>query len=108
MDELLESGEYAWAEEAYCQITITDAQRPTQAMEKLRVRFPDTLVLSFDPEGAGTRTTTSYSDRLAKAQDDLGVCCGFLEHVRDRGAGEAEEAALREALEAVRLEEAEL
>ncbi|BCW41033.1 nuclease SbcCD subunit D [Arthrobacter sp. StoSoilB3] len=108
LDELLESGEYAWAEEAYCQITITDAQRPTQAMEKLRVRFPDTLVLSFDPEGAGTRTTTSYSDRLAKAQDDLGVCCGFLEHVRDRGAGEAEEAALREALEAVRLEEAEL
>lgn len=108
LDELLESGEYAWAEEAYCQITITDAQRPTQAMEKLRVRFPGTLVLSFDPEGAGTRTTTSYSDRLAKAQDDLGVCCGFLEHVRDRGAGEAEEAALREALEAVRLEEAEL
>ncbi|GGV19809.1 exonuclease SbcCD subunit D [Paenarthrobacter nicotinovorans] len=108
LDELLESGEYAWAEEAYCQITITDAQRPTQAMERLRVRFPDTLVLSFDPEGAGTRTTTSYSDRLAKAQDDLGVCCGFLEHVRDRGAGEAEEAALREALEAVRLEEAEL
>ncbi|KQR06535.1 DNA exonuclease SbcCD subunit SbcD [Arthrobacter sp. Leaf145] len=108
LDELLESGEYAWAEEAYCQITITDAQRPTQAMEKLRVRFPDTLVLSFDPEGAGTRTTTSYSDRLAKAQDDLGVCCGFLEHVRDRGAGEAEEAALREALDAVRLEEAEL
>lgn len=108
LDELLESGQYAWAEEAYCQITITDPQRPTQAMEKLRVRFPDTLVLSFDPEGAGTRTTTSYSDRLAKAQDDLGVCCGFLEHVRDRGAGDAEEAALREALEAVRLEEAEL
>lgn len=108
LDELLESGQYAWAEEAYCQITITDPQRPTQAMEKLRVRFPDTLVLSFDPEGAGTRTTTSYSDRLAKVQDDLGVCCGFLEHVRDRGAGDAEEAALREALEAVRLEEAEL
>ncbi|MGJ3188640.1 exonuclease SbcCD subunit D [Paenarthrobacter sp. FR1] len=108
LDDLLGSDQYAWAEEAYCQVTLTDAQRPNQAMEQLRVRFPDTLVLAFDPEGAGTRTTTSYSDRLAEARDDLEVCCGFLEHVRDRSAGDAEEAALREALEAVRLEEAEL
>ncbi|MGF6833736.1 exonuclease SbcD [Paenarthrobacter sp. TE4293] len=108
LDGLLESEEYAWAEPAFCQITLTDPQRPAQAMERLRVRFPDTLVLAFDPEGAEPRTTTSYSKRLAEARDDLGVCCGFLEHVRDRGATAAEEAALREALEAIRLEEAEL
>jgi exonuclease SbcD len=108
LEDLLGSDQHAWAEAAYCQITVTDAQRPTQAMERLRVRFPDTLVLAFDPEGAGARTKTSYSSRLAEAGDDLGVCCGFLEHVRERGAGDAEEAALRAALEAVRLEEAEL
>lgn len=108
LQDLLESTEYAWAESAYCQVTLTDAQRPAQAMEQLRRRFPDTLVLSFDPEGAETRSKASYSSRLAAATDDLGVCCGFLEHVRDRGPVGGEEAALREALEAVRLEEAEL
>jgi exonuclease SbcD len=108
LNDLLESGEHAWAEAAYCQITLTDAERPAQAMEQLRTRFPDTLVLSFDPEGAGTKDKVSYSSRLAAAQDDLEVCCGFLEHVRERSPGSAEEAALRAALEAVRLEEAEL
>ncbi|MCT9870278.1 exonuclease SbcCD subunit D [Paenarthrobacter aurescens] len=108
LDSLLVAGEHAWAESAYCQITLTDAQRPVQAMERVRTRFPDTLVLAFDPEGAGARTSTSYSNRLAEAEDDLGVCCGFLEHVRERGASDAEEAAVREALEAVRLQEAEL
>ena len=108
LDDLLGSEEHAWAENAYCQITLTDAQRPAQAMERVRTRFPDTLVLAFDPEGAGSQLKTSYSTRLAEAEDDLGVCCGFLEHVRGRGSGDAEEAALKEALEAVRLEEAEL
>ncbi|MDI2034088.1 Nuclease SbcCD subunit D [Paenarthrobacter nitroguajacolicus] len=108
LDDLLTSEEYAWARTAYCQVTLTDAERPPQAMEKLRTRFPETLVLAFDPEGVGPKTKTSYSSRLAEAENDLEVCCGFLEHVRDRGPSETEAAALREALEAVRLEEAEL
>lgn len=108
LEDLLGDTEHAWAESAYCQVTLTDAQRPAQAMERVRARFPDTLVLSFDPQGVQARTSTSYSNRLAAAEDDLGVCCGFLDHVRDRGANHAEEAALREALEAVRLQEAGL
>ncbi|KUM38508.1 exonuclease SbcCD subunit D [Arthrobacter sp. EPSL27] len=104
LDQLLSAGDLAWAETAYCQITLTDAQRPAQAMEKLRARFPDTLVLGFDPEGAGAAATTSYSSRLAEATDDLSICCGFLEHVRGRAADDAEAAVLAEALEAVRLE----
>lgn len=108
LGDLLDMKEYGWAEAAYCQITLTDAQRPAQAMEQLRTRFPDTLVLAFDPEGAGVKEKASYSSRLAAAEDDLGVCCGFLEHVRDRGPEAAEEAALHNALEAIRLEEAEL
>ncbi|MDD1477167.1 exonuclease SbcCD subunit D [Arthrobacter sp. H16F315] len=102
--ELLVSEEHAWAESAYCQITLTDAQRPAQAMERLRTRFPDTLVLGFDPEGAGAATKSSYSSRLAGATDDLAVCCSFLEHVRGRGADDGEAAVLAQALEAVRLE----
>lgn len=106
--ELLESPDHSWAESAYCQVTLTDPVRPPQAMEQLRARFPDTLVLGFDPEGGTEKGRTSYSSRLAEAQDDLGVCCGFLDHVRGRSADEQEEAALRQALDAVRLEGAEL
>ena len=104
LEDLLSAGDLAWAESAYCQITLTDAQRPAQAMERLRSRFPDTLVLGFDPEGAGAAARTSYSSKLAEATDDLAICCGFLEHVRGRAADDREAAALAEALESVRLE----
>lgn len=104
LDDLLESEDFAWAEDAYCQITLTDAARPAQAMDRLRARFPDTLVLGFDPDGPGAAPKASYSSRLAEADDDLSVCCGFLEHVRSRPASDAESAVLAEALEAVRLE----
>lgn len=104
IEDLLSAEEFGWAEDAYCQITLTDAQRPAQAMERLRARFPDTLVLGFDPDGVGATARTSYSNRLAEADDDLSICCGFLEHVRGRGADDAEAAVLGEALEAVRLE----
>ncbi|WP_426225365.1 exonuclease SbcCD subunit D [Pseudarthrobacter sp. DSP2-3-2b1] len=106
--ELLESAEHAWAEGAYCQITLTDPHRPQQAMERLRARFPDTLVLGFDTQGGATRAAASYSSRLAEAQDDLSVCCGFLDHVRGREADEAERAALAVAMDNVRLREASL
>ena len=106
--ELLESGEHTWAEDAYCQITLTDAQRPAQAMERLRARFPDTLVLGFDPQGGATKPVPSYSSRMAEAEDDLSVCCGFLDHVRGREADHAERAALAVALDNVRLQEASL
>ena len=104
LEDLLTAEDFDWAEPAYCQITLTDAQRPAQAMERLRARFPDTLVLGFDPEGAAAAAKTSYSSRLAEADDDLTICCGFLEHVRGRGAGDAESAVFAEALEAVRLD----
>jgi exonuclease SbcD len=47
----------------------------------------------------------SYSQRIAKAQDDLQVCCGFLDHVRSRPADEAERALLADALQAVQAAE---
>lgn len=108
ISELLESAEHAWAEDAYCQITLTDAQRPAQAMERLRVRFPDTLVLGFDPQGGAAKASKSYSSRLAEAQDDLSLCCGFLDHVRGRDADDAERLAIAAALDNVRLREASL
>jgi exonuclease SbcD len=108
LPDLLESPEYSWAETAYCQVTLTDAQRPARAMDQLRTRFPDTLVLAFDPQGGTAGTASTYSSRLAEAPDDLAVCCGFLEHVRGRVPDDGEKTALTTALENVRLQEASL
>jgi exonuclease SbcD len=96
--ELLDSPDHAWAEAAYCQITVTDAERPLRAMERLRERFPDTLVLAFEPAGGPQRSVQTYSERIAKARDDLDICCGFLEHVRSRAADEDERDLLVDAL----------
>jgi exonuclease SbcD len=108
LPELLDSPEYSWAETAYCHVTLTDAQRPARAMEQLRTRFPDTLVLAFDPQGGTAGAASTYSSRLAEAPDDLAVCCGFLDHVRGRVPDDAEKTALTTALENVRLQEASL
>ncbi|VXB50666.1 Exonuclease SbcD [Arthrobacter sp. 9AX] len=108
LSELLESPQHSWAETAYCQVTLTDPQRPARAMDQLRTRFPDTLVLAFDPQGAAASNSSTYSSRLAEAPDDHAVCCGFLEHVRGRTPDGAEKAALAAALENVRLQEASL
>ena len=95
LDEVLEREDLGWAETAYCSITLTDAERPARAMERLRVRFPDTLVLGFDPEGGAAADTRSYSQRIAAAKDDAEICCGFLEHVRGRTASVDEAALVR-------------
>ncbi|MCC9146588.1 MULTISPECIES: exonuclease SbcCD subunit D [unclassified Arthrobacter] len=102
LEELLADPGLADAEDAYCQVTLTDAQRPAKAMELLRRRFPDTLVLAFDPEGGTRGPAQTYSQRLAKATDDLDVCCGFLEHVRSRSAADAEKDLFIEILDKVR------
>jgi exonuclease SbcD len=52
LQALLSDPAHARAETAWVQATITDAQRPVQAMERLRVRFPHALELAFTPAGA--------------------------------------------------------
>ena len=68
LEELLSAEDHAWAETAYCQITLTDAQRPAQAMERLRSRFPDTLVLGFDPEGAGAAANNQLQQQARRGR----------------------------------------
>lgn len=102
LEDLLVAPEHAAAEAAYCQITLTDNERPVHAMERLRARFPDTLVLAFEPANATAADGRSYSERVASAVDDLELCCGFLAHVRGRSASESEETVLRGTLESVR------
>lgn len=93
LEDLLADASLADAESAWCQVTLTDRDRPAQAMERLRTRFPGTLVLHFEPEGRPAAVERTYRDRLAAAENPLQVCTGFIDHVRQRPPSE-EEAAL--------------
>jgi exonuclease SbcD len=89
IEDLLTSREFTHAESAWCQVTLTDPQRPVGAMDRLRTRFPHTLELRFEPEGL-LRQPRSYAARVSE-RSDLDVCCDFLEHVRSGAPAEAAE-----------------
>ncbi|QWC85113.1 exonuclease SbcCD subunit D [Nocardioidaceae bacterium] len=97
IDDLLADPSLREAEEAWCHVTLTDATRPRGAMERLRRRFPHTLVLAFDPP---TRVVTGVpAARLGAGRSDHDVTLDFLAEVRGSGADPAEAALLREAVE---------
>jgi exonuclease SbcD len=102
LGELLSDPRHRDAESAFCQITLTDVVRPMGAMERLRRRFPDTLVLAFDPVGAAAVPQTSAVS--LRHRSDLDLCCDFLAHVRaGNEASEQERALLQGAVERSRL-----
>jgi exonuclease SbcD len=105
LEDLLSDPAHASAEASWCQVTITDPVRPQGAMDRVRRRFPHTLVLQFDPQGAPVEVR-SYAQRVAQ-KTEAEVCCDFLAHVRKgHGATDAERAVLDQAVEAVRLRQA--
>jgi exonuclease SbcD len=99
MAELLTESRFASAENAWCQITLTDPTRPAEPMERLRGRFGHVLELRLEPSSVPAGTGTGYTARIA-GQGDLEVCCGFLEHVRQRPSSAGETLLLQQALEA--------
>ncbi|WP_299445042.1 exonuclease SbcCD subunit D [uncultured Phycicoccus sp.] len=102
LDELLADPRHVGAETAWCQVTLTDAVRPLGAMDRVRRRFPHTLELRFDPQGAAV-PIRPYAERVA-GRSDVDVCCDFLTHVRGGRAASADERALLdEAVEAARV-----
>ena len=92
LDDLLRDPRHREAEAAYCQITLTDTVRPMGAMERLRRRFPDTLVLAFEPAGAQVIPATSAAS--SRQRGDFDLCCDFLTHVRGGNAASGPERAL--------------
>ena len=84
-------------EDAWVQATLTDDVRPLRAMEQLRVRFPHTLALTFEPATAAPRETP-----VARTQGrrDHDVVLDFVTDLRGRPAAPAESALLLEACDA--------
>jgi len=92
LEDLLRDPRHRGAESSYCQITLTDTVRPMGAMERLRRRFPDTLVLAFEPAGAKVIPATSAAS--LRQRGDLDLCCDFLDHVRGGNVASGPERAL--------------
>ena len=51
LSDVLADPAHAWAERAWVQVTLTDAERPVRAMERIQARFPHALELAFTPSG---------------------------------------------------------
>jgi exonuclease SbcD len=100
LDTLLADPTLCAHESSWCQVTLTDDERPAEAMTRLRARFPHTLELRFEPSSAAAGG--AYTRRVA-GQDDVALCCGFLEHVRRRPASAVERELLASAVEGARV-----
>ncbi|CAI9414271.1 exonuclease SbcCD subunit D [Nocardioides sp. T2.26MG-1] len=97
IDELLADPRLEVHEQAWVQATLTDDVRPLQAMDRLRRRFPHTLVLGFEPTAGATAGVPSAPPR---GRSDHAIALDFVEQVRGTPATEAESALLLAACDA--------
>ena len=101
LDELLADQALAAQEDAWLQVVLTDAVRPSHAMERLLARFPHALVLDFQPEGAqaARRPVMPRID----GRSDFDIALGFVEEVRSMSATTEEELLLQLACDSCRI-----
>ncbi|MBD8869570.1 exonuclease SbcCD subunit D [Nocardioides donggukensis] len=95
LERLLADPALAAHEASWVQATLTDTERPAQAMERLRARFPHALVLAFEPEGG--QPAGAPSARATTGRSDHDIALDFLAEVRRRAATPEEAALLRDA-----------
>ena len=90
---------------AWVKAVLTDQARPMAPMERLRERWPHTIALEFQPEG-GLAEPDADLARLAEAVDPVEICGLFVDFVVGAPPDEAQQAVLRQAVEAARRGEA--
>jgi DNA repair protein SbcD/Mre11 len=95
--DLLHDPALASHERSWVQATLTDDSRPLQAMERLRERFPHTLVLGFEP-ASGARPGVPVA--RVQGRSDHEIALDFLGEMRGTPASEAESGLLRDAFDA--------
>jgi exonuclease SbcD len=103
LDDLLTDRTHTDVEDAWLQVTLTDARRPLHAMERLRARFPHVLLLGFEPEGA-TRDRRPLLPRV-DGRSDVDVALGFVAEVRSLEATTEEALLLQLACDSCRVDE---
>jgi exonuclease SbcD len=103
LETLLTDPALADAEDCYLQVTLTDSRRPQHAMERLRARFPHTLILAFEPQG-GRAASGPIMPRV-DGRSDLDIALGFVAEVRDLEATTEEQLLLQLACDSCRVNE---
>jgi len=107
LDDLLDraEGDLAGLAGAWVKVVLTDPVRPAAPMERLREKWPHTLVLDFDPDG-GLPGAAADLARLAAATDPVEICGLFVEFTSGGPPDDAQRAVLRAAVEAAQHAEA--
>jgi exonuclease SbcD len=103
LDDLLRDGQHESAEDAWVQVTLTDARRPLQAMDRLRGRFPHTLMIAFEPEGGVVRRGPVMP--RVDGRSDLDIALGFVAEVRELEPSTEEELLLQLACDSCRMDQ---
>lgn len=98
LDELLSDPRHAAHEQSWLQVTLTDRIRPAQAMERLRRRFPHTLVLGFEST-APILGALSHPDP-SRPRRDIDLVTEFVAELRGEPAAKGELALLQTAVDA--------
>jgi len=97
LEELLTDRRWEPAEDHWVQVSLTDVVRPDRPMERLRQRFPHTLVLMFAPGGAPAPSVVAP---IPPGGSDHQVALDFVEAMRGAPASEQESRLLLQACDA--------
>ena len=97
LDDLLHDLTITEHEDAWVHATLTDSTRPLQAMDRLRSRFPHTLVIAFEPVG-GDRLRVPVA--RTRGRSDHAIALDFVAELRGTPATKAESALLQTAVDA--------
>jgi exonuclease SbcD len=86
--------------EAWVKVILTDTVRPPSPMERLRERWPHTLVLDFAPEGELPSPAADLR-KLARTTDPAEICGLFVEFTSGGQPDDEQRAVLAEVIESV-------
>jgi DNA repair protein SbcD/Mre11 len=103
LEDLLADPRHTDLEDCWLQVTLTDPRRPLRAMDRLAARFPHTLMIGFEPEGAATAKGPVVP--RVDGRSDLDVALGFVAEVRELEATTEEELLLQLACDACRIDD---
>ena len=90
---------------AWVKVVLTDPVRPASPMQRLREKWPHTLVLDFAPEGARSGQAADVR-RAAEVSDPVELCGLFVEFTSGGPPDDAQLAVLRDAVESAQHAEA--
>ena len=91
IEELLGDAALAVHERSWVHAVLTDGPRPLRAMERLRGRFPHTLVIGFEPQGGPADLTPRVRPHGRSAHD---IARDFVAELRGTPVTPAEDALL--------------